>query len=191
MARGSPELIDVIFDLFDAKGDSAYFGEPVSQLEHALQVAHLAEQAGSPDSLVVAGLLHDVGHLVHGEDEEVADRGLDARHEDAGASWLVPHFPAEVVRPIQLHVVAKRYLCAVEPSYHDALSAASRQSLKLQGGAMTPAEAARFEADPFHEAAVRLRRWDDQAKVPGLAVPPLAHYRGRIVAALAGRPQRG
>lgn len=188
--RVTPEIVDernlveVIFHLFESWGDSAYFGESVSQLEHALQVAHLAEREGASDALIVAGLLHDVGHLIHDLPENVADSGLDDLHEDAGARWLAPHFGPEVVRPIQLHVDAKRYLCAVEPAYLETLSAASQVSLRLQGGPMTVEEIAQFAADPFHQDAVRLRRWDDLAKIPELEVPGIEHYRSRIQSVL-------
>jgi [1-hydroxy-2-(trimethylamino)ethyl]phosphonate dioxygenase len=177
-------LVDVIFQLFESWGDSAYFGEPVSQMEHALQVANLAEREGSTDSLIVAGLLHDVGHLVHDLPENLADSGRDGFHQDAGASWLAPHFGLEVVRPIQLHVDAKRFLCAVEPSYLETLSPASLLSLELQGGPMCREEAERFASDPFSRPAIQLRRWDDMAKIPGLTVPPLQHYRARIESVL-------
>ena len=171
MTLGTSEehgLVDVLFQLFESWGDAAYFGEPVSQLEHALQVANLAEREGSTDSLIVAGLLHDVGHLVHDLPENIADSGRDGFHQDAGASWLAPHFGPEVVRPIQLHRRRQAAdLCAVEPSYFEALSPASRHSLELQGGPMSPKEVDRFESDPFSQRAIQLRRWDDMAKIPG------------------------
>src|SRR5258707_15547251 len=119
-------VIDEIFATFGSRGDEAYYGESVSQLEHALQAAYLAEQEGSPDALVVAALLHDIGHLVHRLPEDIAERGVDGHHEDAGASWLAPHFAPEVIRPIVLHVAAKRYLCAIDPGYAEGLSPASR-----------------------------------------------------------------
>ena len=187
--EGGMDVIDAIFETFGERGDEAYYGEPVSQREHALQAAHLAEREGSPDSLVVAALLHDIGHLVHDLPEDIAEQGGDGRHQDAGAAWLAPHFGPEVIRPIEMHVEAKRYLCAVDPGYAATLSDASKLSLKLQGGPMDPGEVARFEADPHHRAAVRLRAWDDTAKVVGLDVPPIEHYRGRLEAALrAHRP---
>ena len=176
-------IADEVMALLAGPGRNAYLGEPVSQAEHALQAARLAEAAGASDALVVSALLHDVGHLVLGSPEDVADRGIDARHEDAGAAWLAAHFGPEVAGPARLHVEAKRYLCAVDPGYLDGLSAASKKSLALQGGPMSPSEAARFERDPAHEAAVRLRRWDDEAKVPGLDVPGPEHYRTRIESA--------
>ena len=176
-------IADEVMDLLAGPGRAAYLGEPVSQAEHALQAARLAELDGAPDSLVVSALLHDVGHLVLGDSADVAGRGLDAHHEDAGAAWLAEHFGPEVAGPARLHVAAKRYLCAVDPGYLDGLSDASRLSLELQGGPMSPPEAARFEADPDHASAVRLRRWDDEAKVPGLDVPGPEHYRARIESA--------
>jgi gamma-butyrobetaine dioxygenase len=180
-------VVDLITRLFAAGGDSAYFGEPVSQTEHALQTAHLAEQEGATDALVVAALLHDVGHLLHGLPETIADQGVDARHEAGGAGWLARHFGPAVTDPVRLHVAAKRYLCAVDAGYRSRLSPASRQSLGLQGGPFDAAGVRAFEAEPYHREAVRLRHWDDRAKIPGLAVPPLGHYAPRIAAALRDR----
>jgi phosphonate degradation associated HDIG domain protein len=177
-------IVDTIYALFAAKGDSAYYGEAISQQEHALQAAYCAEKEGATDSLVVAALLHDIGHLLHSGPEDIADRGIDARHEAIGQLWLSRHFGPEVTEPVQLHVAAKRYLCAVDPAYRSRLSPASVQSLALQGGPFTVAEARAFEANPYYREAVRLRRWDDEAKVPGLSVPDLPHYRARIEAAL-------
>ena len=176
--------VEEILRLFQERGRDAYLGEPVSQAEHALQAAHLAEVAGAADSLIVAALLHDVGHLLHDLGDNAAERGIDDRHERSGGSWLSRNFEPEVAEPARLHVDAKRYLCAVEDSYFEALSPASKLSLSLQGGPMTPAEVTRFEANPHHLDAARLRRWDDEAKVPGLEVPGLQHYRDRLVATL-------
>lgn len=162
--------------LFRERGDSAYLGERVSQLEHALQAAHAAEQGGAAPPLIAAALLHDVGHLLHALGEHAADRGIDDRHEELGHRWLARHFPTEVSEPVRLHVAAKRYLCAAEPDYCDRLSPASQQSLRMQGGPFSPDEAEAFCASPHAEAAVALRRWDDEAKVPGLLTPPLEHY---------------
>src|SRR4051812_21354128 len=118
-------VIDELCDLFATRGHGAYFGEDVTELEHALQCAHLAESAGADDALVAAALLHDVGHLLHELGEDVAERGLDARHEEAGAAWLARHFGPALVDPVRLHVAAKRYLCTVEPAYRQGLSPAS------------------------------------------------------------------
>jgi len=179
-------IVEQVLELFERRGASAYHGEAVSQAEHALQSAELAEREGAPDRLVVAALLHDVGHLLDGQDEDLAHRGLDGRHEEAGRAWLASHFGPEITEPVRLHVAAKRYLCAVDPAYLDGLSPSSRLSLSLQGGPMTPEERARFETGPYHGDAVRLRHWDDAAKVPGLAVPGLDHYRDRIAMAVIG-----
>lgn len=169
--------IDRIVTLFREKGDGAYFGEAVSETEHALQCAHLAEQSGAPPELIAAALLHDLGHLLHGLQEDLAERGIDGRHEEVGAAWLGRHFGATVADPVRLHVAAKRYLCAVEPGYHAGLSEASQRSLRLQGGPMSPEEVCHFEREPGFRSAVAVRHWDDGAKVPGLVVPGLDHYR--------------
>jgi phosphonate degradation associated HDIG domain protein len=170
-------VIDRIITLFREQGNGAYFGEAVTQTEHALQCAHLAAQCGAAPALVAAALLHDVGHLLHGLPQDIAASGIDGRHEEGGAAWLARAFGPAVVDPVRLHVAAKRYLCAVEPDYHAALSEASQRSLHLQGGPMSPEELRRFEEEPEFRAAVAVRRWDDGAKVPGQAVPGLEHYR--------------
>jgi len=169
------DWVDEIFALFERQGKAAYFGEPVSQEEHALQAAYFAAQEEAPEALVVAALLHDVGHLIDAR-EDAADQGIDARHEDAGCDWLSRHYPPAVTGPVRLHVAAKRYLCAVDPDYLRGLSPASVKSLQLQGGVFTREEAVEFLQLPFGEDAVRLRHWDDMGKVVGLAVPPLASY---------------
>lgn len=169
-----------IFELFQTRGQDAYFGEGVSQREHALQAAWLAENSNARPALVVAALLHDIGHLIHGLPENIADQGVDGYHEAAGANWLGAHFGPEVTEPIRLHVDAKRYLCATDPAYRAMLSPSSEQSLALQGGTADKEEVRAMEANPFFAGAVSLRRWDDAAKVPGLTVPDFEHYRNLI-----------
>lgn len=176
MSAARSDVLDAILGLLAARGDSGYGGEAVSQREHALQAAHFARLAGGGPALVVAALLHDVGHLLHDLPDDAPDRGVDDRHEDRAARWLARRFGPEVVEPVRLHVAAKRYLCAVEPGYHEALSVPSRVSLRLQGGPMSPDEAERFAAGPHAAAAVALRRCDDAAKVPGLAVAGIEEY---------------
>ncbi len=166
-----------VFALFAAGGSESYFGEPVTQLEHALQAAWFVEQHGGENTLIAAALLHDVGHLLHQEGEDIADRGVDTRHEEMGAEALAGHLPAAVLDPIHLHVAAKRYLCFADRNYFDRLSPASKQSLALQGGPMTATEAEAFLALPHAREAVTLRHADDAAKVAELAVPPLESYR--------------
>ena len=173
---------DELIALLERGGATAYFGEPVSVLEHGLQAAwfvqrqHLVDISVTPD-LIAAALLHDVGHLLHEEGEDAADRGMDTRHEDLAIEVLGDHFSADVLEPIRLHVAAKRYLCATNPRYAAALSPASVQSLALQGGPMSESEAAAFIAAPRALAALALRHADDAAKVRGLQVPPLSAYR--------------
>jgi [1-hydroxy-2-(trimethylamino)ethyl]phosphonate dioxygenase len=174
------DVTNQIFELFQTRGHNAYFGEGVSQQEHALQAAWLAENSSAPTALVVAALLHDIGHLIHGLPEDIADQGVDGFHETAGAEWLGKHFGPEVTEPIRLHVDAKRYLCTTDATYRSMLSPSSQQSLALQGGLLGPAEARALEANPFFNGALSLRRWDDAAKIPGLAVPNLEHYRSLI-----------
>jgi gamma-butyrobetaine dioxygenase len=179
---GNANIVEVILALFSEKGQGAYFGESVTETEHALQCAHLAAQSGAGSEVVAAALLHDIGHLLHGLPENVAKQGIDGRHELAGADWLRRYFAPAVVDPIRLHVAAKRYLCAIEPDYLSGLSDASRLSLRLQGGPMSAKEAARFESEPGFRSAIAVRRWDDAAKVPGLVVPELEHYRSCLEA---------
>jgi phosphonate degradation associated HDIG domain protein len=175
-------IVEEIFAAFDSNGAAAYLGEPVTLRQHMLQSAAFAEAEGASDDLVAAALLHDVGHLLHTCPEDAAERGLDTEHEAVGFHFLERHFPPPIVEPVRLHVAAKRYLCAVDPGYGDELSPASVLSLELQGGPMTPAEMAEFEALPHFEAACRLRRWDDRGKDPDAVVPALEHYRGVLEA---------
>jgi phosphonate degradation associated HDIG domain protein len=178
-------ILDHIIDLLAKAGAERYGMEAVSQLEHALQCALHAERMDSSPALIAACLLHDIGHLVDQGDEGLAERGVDAQHEDIAAQWLRQYFGAAVVEPVRLHVNAKRYLCRAEPHYWAGLSQASKTSLEVQGGIYSEAEAAAFIAQPFAADAVRLRRWDDAAKSPRLRTPDLAHYRPILAAALA------
>ncbi|KDP88788.1 MULTISPECIES: phosphonate degradation HD-domain oxygenase [Cupriavidus] len=157
--------------LFSGHGTAFYGGEAITQTEHALQCAQLAEQAGDPESLIVASLLHDLGHLVMSEDGTT-----DMRHQEVGADLLGVGFGPAVTEPVRLHVAAKRYLCAIDPGYQATLSPASLHSLALQGGPYDAAQAEAFVAHPHGPDAVRLRRYDDLAKVVGLATPPLEYY---------------
>jgi phosphonate degradation associated HDIG domain protein len=165
-----------IEELFARRGGEMYAGEPVTQLEHALQTAALAEQAGADDELVTASLLHDLGHLVHELGDTPTLRGVDDLHQYAALPLLRGLFGERVRGAIQRHVDAKRYLCATRPGYHAALSADSQRSLQLQGGIFDAAQAAAFIARAGAEDAVRLRQWDDLAKTAGAATPPLTYY---------------
>ena len=165
-----------ILAFYGARGAAAYFGERVSMTEHSLQAAHFARAEAAPETLVLAALLHDIGHLLEAVPDALEDWTSDARHEEVGARWLARRFPREVSEPVRLHVPAKRYLCATDPAYAARLSPASVHTLALQGGPMSAAEVVRFEAEPFARDAVRVRHWDDQGKVAGLMTSQLGDY---------------
>lgn len=178
------DVLDQIFRLFRERGDSMYAGEPVSQTGHALQAAFLAEKENSSSALLVAALLHDIGHLLSPHPEDYAESGIDDQHEKLGAKFLTTNFGGDVVEPVRLHVPAKRYLCAVDSPYMQNLSPASQLSLKLQDGPFTAEEVKEFEALPYSQDAIRLRSWDDAAKVENLIVPELFHYQPHLLACL-------
>ena len=180
-------MIEQIIGLYEAKGGREYEGEGVSQLEHALQSAHLAERAGAPRELVCAAFLHDIGHLLNDRGETPTLRGVDDLHQYVALPFLRPYFPEAVLGPIRLHVDAKRYLCATRPQYYDGLSEDSKRSLKLQGGVFAAREAERFIAQPHAAQAVKVRLWDDAAKVPGAATPGLAHFEQLLQEACLSR----
>jgi phosphonate degradation associated HDIG domain protein len=178
--------VEEVLALYERFGGSTY-DEVLSQRAHAEQSAALAREAGATDEVVVAALLHDVGHLLEmATGDGARDPAVDHRHEVVGAAWLASLFGPSVTGPIALHVRAKRYLCAVEPTYHDGLSAGSVASLKRQGGPLSSREVAGFESNPGSEGAVALRRWDDEAKVRDLEVPPISSYR-TVLESMAGR----
>jgi len=158
--------LDAITQIYLDYGSTAYGGESVSQLEHALQCATFAQDAVAEPTIIAACLLHDIGHLLN-------DRGC---HENIGAIALQELFGDPVTVPIQLHVLAKRYLCTVEPDYESSLSLASRQSLELQGGILSEFEVEQFLQNPWALMAVQVRRWDDMAKIVGQVTPTFASF---------------
>ena len=172
-----PSDPEALIILLETHGHAAYFGEEVTVLEHSLECAYFAEQACAAPTTIAAALLHDLGHLLHGLPEGIAADGHDTRHEELAAVYLAPFFGAAVLDPIRMHVAAKRYLCATDPGYFALLSPSSVESLALQGGPMSSTEVAAFLAQPHAAEAVMLRRWDDQAKIVGLAVPGARHYQ--------------
>jgi [1-hydroxy-2-(trimethylamino)ethyl]phosphonate dioxygenase len=171
---------DEILAIFQSRGSGAYFGESVSMTEHALQAAYFAQTAAASPELIIAALLHDIGHLVDDVSNDIADWTVDAHHERIGSHWLAKRFRPEVSEPVRLHVPAKRYLLATNANYFAQLSPASVITLKLQGGPMPAPEVAEFETEPFYKDAVRVRQWDDQGKVAGLKTPGLDDYRALI-----------
>jgi [1-hydroxy-2-(trimethylamino)ethyl]phosphonate dioxygenase len=173
-------VTDEILAIFHKRGSDAYFGESVSMTEHALQAAYFAQTAAAPPALIVAALLHDIGHLVDDVPSDIADWTVDAHHEQVGSRWLATRFRPDVSEPVRLHVPAKRYLLATDAKYFAKLSPASVTTLKLQGGPMAAHEVAKFETERFHKEAVRVRQWDDEGKVAGLKTPSLGDYRALI-----------
>jgi len=168
--------IPEICHLFESGGHTMYSGEPVTQLQHALQSATLAEQAGATPELICAALLHDLGHLLNPQGETPSARGIDDTHQYFALPYLRGLFSSAVLEPIRLHVDAKRYLCATDAAYYDRLSADSKRSLMLQGGIFNASDAAAFIARPHAADAVRLRLWDDLAKDAAMVTPDLPYF---------------
>ena len=167
-----PDIVKIL----ESKGHAQYDGEPVTQLQHALQSAHLAEQQGSDSALITAALLHDLGHLLHDMKGSPTTEGVDDLHQYLCIPFLRPLFSEATLAPIRMHVDAKRYLCRKEKGYLESLSADSARSLQLQGGVFTEEQANAFAAQPFALDAVELRRWDDLAKDGDGVTPDLAHF---------------
>jgi 2-amino-1-hydroxyethylphosphonate dioxygenase (glycine-forming) len=159
-------VIDEIFHLYEQHGNDDYIGEPVSQLEHMSQAAQMAMAEGYDDEVILAAFFHDLGHLCVHRDEANSMNGFGIRdHESAGAAYLrMRNFPERMVRLIENHVKAKRYLTSVDPKYLERLSDASKETLRQQGGPMSRDEAREFEADPLFALSITLRRWDEAAK---------------------------
>ena len=177
--------IAAIDTLFTSSEGMAYLGEDVTMIEHQLQAGALAACSGASDALVVAALLHDVGHMVGEQDAAVAMAdNVDAHHDVVGARWLAHWFGPDVTEPVRLHVAAKRYLVTAEPDYAARLSAASVHTLRLQGGPMSVAETAEFVALPHAAGAIALRRFDEAAKDAAISAPPLATHHDLLARVL-------
>ncbi|MEI6215922.1 MAG: HD domain-containing protein [Actinomycetes bacterium] len=175
--------------LFTGGLSTEYLGENIMLVEHMLQCADLAVAAGASDELIVAALLHDIGHLLISDPMSAQSADIDAHHDEVGADWIAERFPSTVSEPVRLHVMAKRYLVSTNPAYRELLSAASLHTLKLQGGFLTELEIAAFLSDPNSEAAIQIRLWDDQAKTPGLITSELSMLKERVErVALASNP---
>lgn len=169
-------IVEYIGGIFERRGCEEYLGEDVTMAAHMLQGARLAEEGGQPDEIIVAALLHDIGHFTSEFGSFTMEDTEDRFHEQAGAELLAPFFPALVSDCVRYHVAAKRYLCATRPAYHDKLSEASRRSLELQGGPMTPAEVEAFEQLEHRDAIVAVRYLDDAGKDPAMQTPSFSHY---------------
>ncbi|MDX8453973.1 HD domain-containing protein [Mesorhizobium sp. VK9D] len=169
-------IVEFIADIFERRGAESYLGEPVTMSEHMLQGAWLAEQDGAPDELVAAALLHDIGHYTSEFGTYSPDDVEDKHHDEAGGEVLAPFFPPIIVECVRLHVSAKRYLCATDPTYFSKLSPASVHTLSLQGGPMSAEEVEEFRSNPFHEEAVRVRIWDEGGKIADMKTRAFRDY---------------
>lgn len=169
-------IVEFIADIFERRGAESYLGEPVTMSEHMLQGAWLAEQDGAPEELVAAALLHDIGHYTSEFGTYSPDDVEDKHHDEAGGEVLAPFFPPVIVECVRLHVSAKRYLCATDPTYFSKLSPASVHTLSLQGGPMNAEEVAEFRSNPFHDEAVRVRIWDEGGKVANMKTRAFRDY---------------
>ncbi len=172
-------IADEIYGLYRSYGGEEYAGEKVTQLEHMVQAAQLAEEEGYDEEVILAAFLHDVGHI---SEKATGDNEMDGYgikdHEAIGAEFLREKgFSKKLARLVESHVEAKRYLTVREPGYYDQLSDASRRTLEYQGGPMTEEEAAAFEQYPLFELIVKMRKWDEQAKIEHKPLPDLERYR--------------
>ena len=171
-------VIDKIINKYQTN-NSLYIGEKVTITEHMVQTAMLAEQNHSSDSLICACLLHDYGHFVIDDPDDLVSKSIDGRHEDIAFNFLKNYFKPEVIEPIKLHVQAKRFLCR-NKSYLNRLSEASKVSLKLQGGIMGDEEAKKFVSLKFYDDAILLRKYDDDGKIPNIKMKKIEEYRDLI-----------
>jgi len=171
-------IVDEIINKYQ-NNNSLYIGEKVTMTEHMIQTAMLAEKNQSPTSLICACLLHDYGHLIIEDPDQLVSKLVDGKHEDIGFNFLKNYFKPEVVEPIKLHVQAKRYLCR-NKSYWSTLSEASKVSLKLQGGVMNDSEAKKFISFKFHDKAILLRKYDEEGKIPNTKIKKIEEYRNLI-----------
>jgi phosphonate degradation associated HDIG domain protein len=172
------DVTNEILDLMTRSGGEQYFGEAVSKLEHAEQCAWQAREAGADEELVLAALLHDIGHLIESELAQRDQRVGVINHDDLGAAWLLERgFSRRFARLVGGHVDAKRYLTSTNPAYLERLSPASQETLRLQGGPMNAEEAGTFSIDPYLRDMLRLRTWDEMAKDPAWRGPGIETYR--------------
>jgi [1-hydroxy-2-(trimethylamino)ethyl]phosphonate dioxygenase len=169
-------IVAFLGDIFERRGGEEYLGEPVTMAQHMLQGATLAERANAPEVVIVAALLHDIGHFTSEFGTYHPDDVEDRHHEDAGAEVLTPFFPTLVTDCVRYHVAAKRYLCATKPEYFNRLSAASVHTLGLQGGPMNAAEVAEFRRNPNLNQIIQVRYLDEAGKHANMETPPFAHF---------------
>lgn len=171
-----------LFTILESGRDRDYIGEEISQLDHALQCAFAAKNNGADNDTIIAALFHDIGHLTAEPGASQMDGYGVGGHEHVGAIFLEKRgFSKKVCELIKGHVEAKRYLTYKDPSYYNKLTLASQETLKKQGGPMTPEEAKVFEQDPYFLEKLLMRTWDEKAKVVGLDIPSLNTFRPLVV----------
>lgn len=178
--KKSPEqCVEEVFRIYEEHGADDYIGEPISQIEHAVQSAQLAEEQGYDDAVILAAFFHDIGHLCAKKDERNQMDGYGMiKHEKLGANFLrVRGFSEKIAQLIENHVAAKRYLCFKNPDYYNLLSEASKKTLEFQGGLMSKSEATSFEKNELFELSLKMREWDEQAKEVGKPIPDLSYLR--------------
>ena len=176
------EFVDLLFDFIKEEGKTNY-DESVTQLQHSLQTASLARIEDGRRHIVIASLLHDIGHLLIDENDSKNDfLKKDLNHENIASNFLKDFFSEEITESIRLHVVAKRYLCSIDNFYYESLSKASKNSFQVQGGALNKEEINELENNKYFKDAVRLRKWDDRGKVSLKEVEELDTYKKMIVA---------
>jgi phosphonate degradation associated HDIG domain protein len=184
----SVDVINQIVDVFNQRGSENYGSEAVTQVEHAIQSALLAQRDGAEGFLVVAAMLHDIGHILGNAPLPTSEtQNYDDKHEDRAYGWLREHFGTRVADPVRLHVAAKRYLCTIDPSYCETLSPTSLKSFYDQGGVMNDQERAAFEQEKYFQEAVRLRRWDDAAKDATTMIPAIEEFKDLLQDVMSGR----
>ncbi|MBC7827048.1 MAG: HD domain-containing protein [Chitinophagaceae bacterium] len=181
--KQSAQVAEEIIEMYKKHGGEEYSGEKISQLEHMVQSAQLAAQQGNDEDVILAAFLHDIGHIcVSAQGEQTMDGFGVKDHEEIGAEFLKGKgFSKKVVRLVESHVEAKRYLTCKYPEYYDQLSAASKITLEYQGGKMSPEEAEAFEQYPLFDLIIKMRRWDEEAKIENMPVPDLELYKNRII----------
>lgn len=172
-------IVNEVFALYEQHGNEDYIGEPVSQLEHMSQTAALAESEGYDDEVILAAFFHDIGHLCASGNSATSMDGMgNIDHEQIGAEYLIERgFSSRIARLVNGHVIAKRYLTYKYPEYYNKLSDASRVTLNFQGGIMNEKEATEFEKDPDMDIIVRMRYWDDEAKITNIPIDNLLHLK--------------
>ena len=180
-------IVKEVFELYERYGNEDYIGEPVSQLEHMSQAAQLAIDGNYDDEIVLAAFFHDIGHICvsRNKDNDMGGFGTKS-HEKIGADFLREKgFSERIVRLVEYHVQAKRYLTFKYPDYFESLSEASKKTLALQGGKMTSEEATSFELDPLFEASIQMRKWDELAKEMNMPSIDLEKIKAKALTALA------